>query len=98
VMGAGIPIGYIGGAGGFGPQSPGMGPHAPGAAAAAAGAAAAASYTGRPVYSPSPSFSRSPSSTSRAWGMMRGLVSSVATMALGSGVAAQQQPADWETR
>jgi hypothetical protein len=29
--------------------------------------------------------------------MMRGLVSTVATMALGS-TAAAQQPADWETR
>jgi hypothetical protein len=44
-----------------------------------------------------PSFSRSPSSTSKAWGVMRGLVSTMATMALGSTVPAQQ-PADWETR
>jgi hypothetical protein len=29
---------------------------------------------------------------------MRGLVSTVATMALGSGAPAQQQPADWEAR
>ncbi|KAF8060333.1 FH6 [Scenedesmus sp. PABB004] len=40
-----------------------------------------------------PSFSRTPSSSRSAWGMVRGLVGAVASMAMGP-----QQPPDWDAR